>query len=137
MITFRDLDLDPTVTRLRQFALFGAALLILAAAVLSRDSLPMAGGFLAVAAILALIGLVRPAAARPLYVAMTLATFPIGWTLSRLMVVVFYYLVLTPIALVLRLFRKTPHEHGHRRDAESYWIESPPAKEPARYFDQF
>ena len=67
---------------------------------------------------------------------MTLA-YPIGWTISHVLLGILYYLVMTPIGLVLRL---TGRDSMHRRldkSAATYWTPHQPAKNKARYFQQF
>ena len=43
------------------------------------------------------MGWLRPDWARPLYVGWLYAVFPIGWTISHLILAVIYFLILTPI----------------------------------------
>ncbi len=78
-----------------------------------------------------------PAARRPIYVGWMTAVFPIGWVVSHVIVVTFYYLVLTPIALLLRLFG---HDSMRRRRAarrESYWVRREGRDDTSRYFRQY
>ena len=55
----------------------------------------------------------------------------IVWTLLPL----FYFSILTPFSLVLRLFGKS-RMSGKRKNAETYWHKCKPAK-PERYIRQF
>ena len=48
-----------------------------------------------------------------------------------------YYLVLTPIGLLMRVFGKDPMRRRLDRTAESYWIERDEAAASERYFKQF
>ena len=52
-------------------------------------------------------GLVEPAVVRPIYTGWMIAAFPIGWTVSQLMLCVVFYLVFTPVGLVFRLMGAT------------------------------
>ncbi len=143
-----DLDLRPDDRKLKQFGfttvLMTALLALLGVfrgSILWMDwsgfgSLPglafaLIGGYALVAAIL------RPGLIRPLYLSLAVLTFPIGIVLSLVVMVLLYYLLITPIALVFRvvgrdrLGLKTAPEaktHWHRRGAEN---------EVARYFRQF
>ena len=66
-----------------------------------------------------------------------LAAEPLGWTFSHAFLAIAYYLVLTPIGLLLRLFG---HDAMHRQidpGATSYWIKRDPAPDSSRYFRQF
>ena len=91
------------------------------------------GGF---ALVIPVIGLVVPKRLRLVYLGMTYATFPIGWVVSHVILAVMYYVVLTPIGLLLRLFRYDPLTRRFDPTASTYWksrSESPPAE---RYFRQ-
>jgi hypothetical protein len=88
----------------------------------------------AAAAILSISGLASPATIRPVYRALIRITFPIGWLVSHLVVAAAYFLVITPIGLVMRLWHD-PMRRTFEPSARSYWIDCKPA-ERARYFRQ-
>lgn len=83
-----------------------------------------------------LAGLAWREGLRRLYVGLAYATFPIGFVVSTLVLVLLYYLVVTPIGLVLRLCRYDPLERKFDREAETYWRPRPPRRDPASYFRQ-
>ncbi len=72
-----------------------------------------------------------------LYYGWMKAAYPIGWTISHLVLGITYYLVLTPIGLFMRVFGHDPMQRRFDRDASSYWVEHNPGADPARYFRQF
>lgn len=78
-----------------------------------------------------------PPLRRPIFVAWTTLTFPIGWLLTHLVLALIYYLVLTPAGLVMRLAGHDPMRRRFDRGAASYWDERPPQRESASYFRQF
>ncbi|MCE5270112.1 SxtJ family membrane protein, partial [bacterium] len=47
----------------------------------------------------------------------------LGWFNTRLLLILVFYLVLTPVGLLMRLFGKRPLSLGWDKDAPSYWIE--------------
>jgi hypothetical protein len=65
------------------------------------------------------------------------AAKPIGWTVSMALLAVVYFLVFTPVGLILRAFGHDPMQRGFDRGRASYWGEHPPPPEPRRYFRQF
>src|SRR5438067_8231980 len=83
--------------------------------------------------------LVVPAARRWLYVGWMYAMFPLAWTVSQLILAGIYFIVATPIALVLRAFRVDPLQRKLDRAADSYWLarERSGERDPERYFRQF
>jgi hypothetical protein len=62
---------------------------------------------------------------------------PIGWVMSHVILGIIYYLVLTPIGLLLRALGRDPLRRRFETGARSYWIDR--GEEPAveRYFRQY
>ncbi len=62
----------------------------------------------------------------------------LGWVMTRVILTVFYFLLLTPYGLVARLFREDPLDLNWKRRKPSYWIDQPPvAPERERYERQY
>jgi hypothetical protein len=89
----------------------------------------------------ALVGVVIyyivPSLRRPVYVGWMYAVYPIGWTISHVMMIVMFYGVLTPVGLIMRLLGRDPLERAFDRSASTYWIAHDPGSDPERYFRQF
>lgn len=63
-------------------------------------------------------------------------TYPLGWSISHLVLALVYYGVFTPIGRIQRLLgRDSMHRRPDPR-ASTYWTERPPAREPSSYFKQ-
>src|SRR5262245_59316011 len=96
-----DIPFDASHRTLRQFAalcivFFGALACYWG---LWRHS-PTAGLVLGVLAVaVGGLGLVKPEAVRPVFAAWLVVAFPIGWTVSHLLLAVLYYGLFTPLAL--------------------------------------
>jgi hypothetical protein len=88
------------------------------------------------AAVIGGLGLVRPGAVRYVYTGWLIAAFPIGWTVSQIVLAIVFFLVLTPIAVVMRL---TGHDAlmRRRRPRESYWTAKPAPATSADYLRQY
>jgi hypothetical protein len=84
-----------------------------------------------------ILGWLVPAFMRLVFVGMSYVAWPIGFVVSHLVLAAVYYLVLTPVGLVMRLLGYDPMRRGFDREAASYWVERPAAAEPRRYFRQF
>lgn len=78
-----------------------------------------------------------PAIRAPFYVGWMYAVFPIGWTISHLVLAMIYYLVVTPLGIFLRLRGIDPLERELDRSADTYWKPHKPAQRPNRYLRQF
>jgi len=122
-------DWRPTPRKLRQFS----ALLIVAgfAAAFVRE--PSNAAFIVAA--LGILGVTWPAIARPIFLAATAITLPIGWVVSHLLLRLIYYVVLTPLALLFRAFGRDPLQL-RRRDSNSYWHAFQQGRDIESYFRQ-
>jgi hypothetical protein len=90
----------------------------------------------AIAAAVPLFGWMRPSVLRRVYVGASYATFPIGFVVSHVVLALIYYLVLSPLGLILRLFGHNPLGRGFNPSASSYWQQREDAKPPESYFRQ-
>lgn len=134
------LNTNPTPRELRQFGCIWlpAALAVIGWIVWRKFAAPnVAGGLLAVAGLSAATGLIRPTALRGVWIGWMVAVFPIGWTVSHLLLAIIYYLCITPIGLALRVFGVDPLERKFDREADSYWIAREQTRDKSRYFKQF
>jgi hypothetical protein len=70
---------------------------------------------------------------KPLYTVWMLFAFALGWVNTRLLLGAFFYLVVTPIGLLLRLTGKDLLDEKIDPSAKSYWIKrKETALEPSR-----
>ncbi len=83
------------------------------------------------------IGLAIPKAVKPVYVAWMIAAFPIGWTISHLLLGAIFYLLITPIGLVMRVTGYDPMNRKFDPEATTYWSEHRTGGDPSTYFRQY
>jgi hypothetical protein len=81
-------------------------------------------------------GLIRPNAIRPVYLGALALTKPIGHALGLILLVVFYYGVVTPLALLFRLAGRDILGR-HRIRADSYWVDRLPSRDVRLYLRQY
>ncbi|HYC57685.1 MAG TPA: SxtJ family membrane protein [Candidatus Binatia bacterium] len=134
-----EIDWNPPRKTLRQFGLL--CLLIfggVAASIWFKNGELTLGAelFGAAALIGGVLGIAAPQALRPIFVGWMVAAFPIGWTISHLLLGAIYYLLLTPLGLIMRALGYDPMHRAFDRQASSYWIEHEKA-DVGRYFRQF
>ena len=133
-----DLPLRPTTRVLRQIAAAWLVFfLLLAANQWWRHGHPTAGMALGAVALLGIVGLFKPAALRWLFVGATVATFPIGFVVSHILLGVMFYLVFTPLALVFRWRGRDELQLRRRREKSSFWVTRPEPPPAGRYLKQF
>jgi hypothetical protein len=96
-----------------------------------------AGTVIGFAVVIGVVGLVQPRVVRPLYVAWMCAAFPIGWTVSHLLLAAVFYLVIAPLGLAFRAAGRDKLKLRPEPAARTYWTKRPPSPPPERYFRQF
>jgi Saxitoxin biosynthesis operon protein SxtJ len=134
-----DIQFDPPRKMLRQFA--GLCLLIFGAMaiweILGRGRTGVGVFFAILALTIGPVGLIRPEWVRFIYVGWMILAFPIGWTVSLVMLAILFFGLFAPIGLAFRLFGRDALERARRPDLESYWTPKPAPADLGRYFKQF
>ena len=143
-----EINLRPDSRTLRQFgflALGGFAFLgaiawmewLIFAFGLGAARVPVASVFAALAALSLLFSLVYPRANLPVYLALTVLGYPIGFVLSYVIMATWFYAIIAPIGLALRVLGRAPIARGFARERETYWEDARKAPSNGRYFKQF
>ncbi len=83
------------------------------------------------------VGFFVPKFMRVVYVIWMGAVYPIGFTVAHIVMAVTYYLVLTPIGLIMKLSGHDPMGRRFDASAKSYWIARRQESGTSRYFRQF
>ena len=137
-MTWFDLPLKPTTRALRQFA---GSWLVLFVILALRQSVarhhPASGWVFAAIALVGLLGLLKPAAVRWIFIGATVAVFPIGWAVTQTVLAVMFYLVLTPLAVLFRLRGRDELRLRGKPEESSLWIERKDPPKPERYLKQY
>jgi hypothetical protein len=130
---------DPSPREVRQFARLWLPAICLALALWATLRLGSVAATVlaAVGLVSILLGTARPAWLRPVHIAWMAAAYPIGWLLAHLLLAAIYFLLITPIGLVLRLTHRDPLARQFDREAQSYWTPRPERADRERYFRQF
>ncbi len=133
-----EINRNPSRRELFWFGILLAVFVALAGLILRlRFDLPRAGEFVwGVGAGLLFVYLIAPPSRKLIYLAWMYAVFPIGWAVSHLLLALIYYLVLTPIGLLMRVLGHDAMKQKFDRQAPTYWEQHRPA-ERERYFRQF
>ncbi len=135
-----DLELRPEKHQLRSFGLFwlpGFCLLVALFAWLQYDQDRLALVLATVSLVSILVSLIQPRILQPLFVVLMVVTFPVGIVVSHLLIAAVYYLVITPIGLLLRLRGRDAMKRRFPGGEESYWVERETVEDQRRYFRQF
>ncbi len=84
-----------------------------------------------------LFSLVFPRANRPLFVGLSLVTYPIGYVVSHVVMALIFFGVITPVGLLFRILGRDPLNRRFESDRESYWEPHQPPEDEGRYYKQF
>ncbi len=133
-----ELKLDPTK---RDLNIFGLMLIgftaLVGGLVWWKFSSPLAAKYIwGIGAALAVVFFLVPPLRLPIYKGWLYAAFPIGWTISHIVLAITFYLVITPIGLVMRLFRDPMHRKPDP-SLTTYWSPRQQVRDVKRYYRQF
>lgn len=143
-----DINLNPPKKALRNFGIagvvvFGAlALLIKFTGGLPFLKFPDAAPTVAlclaiVAGFCGLASLLMPAANRPLYIVLTILSFPVGLVVSFVILAVMFYGMFLPLSLIFRLIGRDLMHRRFEPKKASYWHDYQAPASVQRYFKQF
>ena len=135
-------EFKPSSTSARHLRQFAAAWLVfLLAAGLHQGFVrghQKTGVILAIVAlVVGVLGLIKPAAIRWIYAGAMALTFPIGWVISRLMVLLMFYGIITPVALFFKLRGRDLLCRKPRPGRVSFWTPKSTPQDVRSYFRQF
>ena len=135
-----EINRDPTTREIRQFALLWLpAFCFLLGGWLGYRlaAWPAAAGLAGGGALSIVVGVWRPRWMQFVLIGWMWAVFPIGWSVSHLLMASIYFLVVTPIGWIMRLAGRDPLSRKFDRKAETYWTPRSEDVDPSRYFRQF
>ncbi len=108
---------------LRQFGVVFAVILTLIGFLQMGKGYDVVASFFWISAIhMVAFGLIAPVLLKPIFHIFTKVAHAMGWVNTRVVLVLVYYLILTPIGLIMRLFRKDLLGSHIDRSKETYWI---------------
>ena len=137
-MNWSDVTKAPSERMLRQFAglwlaLFGG---VAAWRVWDGDAGALTQIIGAAAIVVGPSGLAVPRVVRPIFTGWMVLAFPIGWTVSRLVLLLMFFGVFTPFALFFRLVgRDVLRLRG--MPARTHWTPKPGAKTGSEYLRQY
>lgn len=97
----------------------------------------VAGAFAGLGVLSALFSLIAPKANKPIFLGLTLLSYPIGFVLSYVIMGFLFFGLITPLGLLFRLIGKDPLNRRYDPAAKTYWTDPRPRRDKASYFRQF
>ena len=94
--------------------------------------------FWAIGSLFIILGLIFPVLLKPLYWPWMVFAVILGWFMTRLILAVLFYLVITPIGLITRILGKLSFDPRWRQETDSYWSPMPTSGDtPADHEKQY
>ena len=126
---------DPTKRQLKQF---GCTLLIVA--VMATWWMTRSGEWTAIAglagAIIAGLSLIRPIWLKPIFVGMVLVTTPIRFVIGELILLVIYFGIFFPLAMLFRIIGRDTLARRQQNQPNTYWQSRSKQPSVESYFRQ-
>jgi hypothetical protein len=129
---------QPSIRELRRFACtVGAGLAIIGALSRYRGHIYPPTVLWIIAAVLLLLGLVRPSSLAAVQKSWLGLANILGWINTRVILSLLFYFVLTPLSLIMRFFRD-PLDRRLHETRNSYWLSKKSQRfDPKNYERQF
>ena len=143
-----ELNLNPDDRMLRQFGWIAFVVFSALAALafgerwlfafgLGELRFAVAAGLLAAALGSALASWLLPRANKPLYVGLSLLSFPIGVVVSYVIMALLYFGLFAPLALLFRIVGRDGLQRRYDRGAATYWRDARGDRDKSKYFRQY
>jgi len=135
-----EVNRNPSRRELKQFGFIWLGFFLLAAGGLwlKLHSPLVSVALAAIAVLVPVVGWAVPSFMRVVYVGLSYVAWPIGFVVSHVLLGAVYYLLVTPIGLIMRAAGYDPMHRRFDPEAPSYWIERDGGdRDPCSYFRQF
>jgi hypothetical protein len=130
---------NPSTRELRQFAgiWFPLFWVIIGSFIYAAGARSGALAAIGAGAIAGAIGVARPRFIHPIYLLWMYAAYPIGFVVSHLLLGAIFYLLVTPVGLLMKLIGYDALRRRLRTGEPSYWVRTDMATDKKQYFRQF
>lgn len=121
-------DIKSGRTELRRFGISFCIVFALISSILwlkNKDYYPY---FFILSFMFLLFGLTVPGILKPLHKIWMILAIIIGWIMTRVILIILFYLIVTPIGLFAKIFRKEFLDLEFSKNANSYWVLRPENK---------
>jgi hypothetical protein len=92
--------------------------------------------FFGAGAALSIFGVIWPRVLKYIYIAWMALAFTLGFVMSNMILTLFFFMVVTPIGLLARLFGKDFLAREWNKSASSYWIQCPRQMRNAKSYER-
>jgi len=122
----------------RDLRVFGGLLIAFSCFIAWKFSSPLVSQIaIGVGVTLGFLGLTVPSGIRWLYVGWMVAVSPIAFVVSNLILAFVFYVVVWPLAVLMRLKHRDALRLKVDRSVSTYWLPRETQRNPRRYFRQY
>lgn len=121
----------------RDLRVFSGLLIVFSGFIAWKFDSTVGQGVAAVAAVVGIVGLAVPQLAKPVYVGWMVAVSPIAFVISNLILAFVFYVVVLPLAILMRLKHRDALRLKVDRSVSTYWLPRETQRDPRRYFRQY
>ena len=135
-----EINWKPAEREVRQFAAIWFPLLCVVATFLvyrGTHSWTWSAIPLAIGVLISPIAYWQPELGKALFLGCILITYPIGWVLSHVVMGVIFYVLITPMGLLMRLCGRDSMGRRFLPEQKSYWVPHHSPKKTTQYFRQY
>ena len=136
-MTWSEIPWRPTDRVLRQFAATGVAVGGFVAWHIGFPDTVESGLVALIGGLIGVVGWLAPQSLRLPFVALSIAVFPIGWLLSRILLAAMFFGIFTPVGLFFWLIGRDALALKSEPGRLSYWEPRPEEAGVERYFKQY
>jgi hypothetical protein len=129
------INTNPSDRQLRQFGVICIFAFPLLASLWIVGTTAVVGG-LVLGSIFALLGLVAPKLLKPVFLTVTMITFPIGIVVGELILLTIWFGLFLPMALVFRIIGRDVLQRRSTATAETFWVTRTPPRSVRKYYQQ-
>lgn len=129
--------LDQTRKALRNFGLLVGSVFLLLGALLVWRHRGAGWPFVTIGSVLIVMGAAIPTALKWVHTGWMILALAMGWVVTRVLLTIAFFLVVTPVGLLQRVFGKRAIEVAFRPDVGSYWEARTTETVPEDYKKQF
>lgn len=131
-----DFNFNPSHRQLRQFG--GICILAVPAVAWFWTSSLVIAAFAAAAGLgLCVLGLIAPRLLRPMFLGLIIITMPIGLVVGEVAMLLLYFGVFLPMALMLRIAGRDALRRRSSTNSETYWQKRKSSTSIRNYYHQF
>jgi multisubunit Na+/H+ antiporter MnhG subunit len=129
-------NIDSSVKKLREFGLVVGGVLVLFGAFAMWRGKGFYPHLYAVGSVLVIFGAAAPGLLKPVQKAWMALAIIIGFFMSRLLLTLLFYGVMTPIGLAMKLFGKDTLDERIEKGKASYWQELPTGRKVKEHYER-